>query len=56
MDQEPFVDTPQLAEHLSVSESWVRKQVLYADIPTHRLGRSVRFKISEVEGWLQSAQ
>jgi|SRR5580704_7635320 hypothetical protein len=38
-----------LADHLNVHESWVRTEERLGRIPSIRLGRYVRFKLSEVE-------
>jgi excisionase family DNA binding protein len=39
----------ELSEHLGVPESWVRTEERLARIPGVRLGKYVRFKLSEVE-------
>jgi len=41
--------TPEeLAERLKVPESWVYEQSRMNKIPTHRMGRYIRFDLSEV--------
>ena len=41
--------TPEgLAEHLKVPVSWVYEQSRQGNIPTHRLGRYIRFDLQEV--------
>ena len=38
----------ELAKHLQVPLSWVYEQSRQGNIPTHRLGRYLRFHLSEV--------
>ena len=38
-----------LAEHLGVPESWVRTEERLRRIPSVRIGKYVRFRVSEVE-------
>lgn len=49
---EPLVRVSDVAEHLDVSESWVNKAVQYGRIPVHRVGRNLRFRLSEVDRWI----
>jgi len=39
----------ELAKHLSLPESWVRTEERAGRIPSFRLGRYVRFRLSDVE-------
>lgn len=48
---EPWLTTAQLADRLQVSARWIaykRKE----GMPFHKWGGVVRFRLSEVEGWL----
>jgi excisionase family DNA binding protein len=46
--------TPEeLAERLHVPRSWVYEQSRQGNIPTHRLGRYIRFDLAEVKAWLK---
>ena len=49
---EPFVSVDQLARLLGVPTSWVYERTARGDIPHYRIGRYVRFRVSEVERWL----
>ena len=53
---EKFVDPREVARHLSVSLSWIHKMALYSDIPVYRIGKNLRFKISEVEEWIANGR
>jgi excisionase family DNA binding protein len=46
---EKLLTPRELAEHLNVHESWVRTEERLGRIPSVRLGRYVRFKLSKVE-------
>lgn len=39
----------EVAQHLKVSLSWVHKATRSGAIPHHRVGRSLRFRLSEVD-------
>lgn len=55
---ESFVTAKQVADHLLVSESAVRKATTSPvnPLPHHRMpgGRSVRYLLSEVSDWIRS--
>lgn len=44
------------AAHLRVSKSWMYRQVASGLVPTVRLGRSVRFRRSELDAWATSSK
>lgn len=46
---EPWVSVGELAQHLGVSTSWVRKAVRDQLIPVGHCGRTLRFKKSAVD-------
>jgi excisionase family DNA binding protein len=48
-DADNFLTAEALAERLGVPESWVRTEERAGRIPGLRLGKYVRFKLSEVE-------
>lgn len=48
---EPYVTIREVAAHLGMSVSWVEKAVVRG-LPSHKLGRARRFRLSEVEQWL----
>lgn len=49
---EPFVSVASLAGLLGVPISWVYERTARGEIPHYRVGRYIRFRISEVEHWL----
>ena len=54
--QEPYVNAKQVAAHLGLSTSLVRKKTTIHDdgIPHHRLpgGRAILYRITEIDQWL----
>lgn len=49
---EPFITVATLSRLLGVPSSWVYERTATGDIPHYRVGRYVRFRVSEVEAWL----
>jgi len=50
----PWLDTAQLAEYLAISVRGVRELERRGVLPGHRLGRSVRFSLPEIDGQLRN--
>lgn len=50
---ERLLTVRELAGLLAVPESWVYGHTAAGDIPTVRVGRYVRFRLSDVLGWLR---
>ena len=46
--QTELLTAEKLAEKLKVPESWVYEQSRLGNIPTHKLGRYIRFDLTEV--------
>ena len=53
---EPLATIPEVARHLKVSLSMARRMSALPTFPTLRLGRAVRFRLSEVDEWIQLRQ
>lgn len=52
--QEPWVGVEQVANHLSVGKDTIYRWVDQQRIPSHRAGKLLRFKISEVDEWVRN--
>lgn len=52
MQQEPFIDVYDLAQFLKVKKQTAYHIVATLNIPHYRVGRLIRFKLSEVEEWM----
>ena len=50
---ERLLDVEALAKHLGVTKQWVYGKVHANSIPHFKLGKYPRFRLSEVEQWLQ---
>lgn len=54
--QEKWVSSKEISEHLGVNKDtlqrWIKNQV----IPCHRVGRLWKFRVSEVDQWIESGQ
>ena len=53
-EPERLLTAGEMAERLSVPESWIRTEERASRVPSIRLGRYVRFRASEVEAALQA--
>ena len=56
MDREELLTTDELAEHYKVPKSWVYNQTKYRGpgcMPRLRMGKYLRFRLSDVEQWLE---
>ncbi len=53
---EKFVTTDELAEYLKVSVHAIRKWRRQKKIPYHKIGRSLRFRVSEVLAAIEGGQ
>ena len=56
MSTEPWVTLAQVAEHLQVSEDTVHRWRDTKGMPAHRVGRVWRFKLSQVDEWLEQGR
>jgi len=52
--KEDYVDVKTVAQHLGVARSFVYKLITEKRIPYYKVGGAFRFKISEVDGKMES--
>jgi excisionase family DNA binding protein len=50
---EGFVDTDFLCKHLRVSRDYIETARKLKGLPCYKLGRVVRYRVSEVNDWLK---
>lgn len=50
---EHWVDVEEVASHLGVGRDSIYRWIETKGFPAHRVGRLYRFKISEVDDWVQ---
>jgi excisionase family DNA binding protein len=51
---EPLATTADVAAYLSKPESWVYDNAARLDIPRFKVGNHYRYRLSEVEGWVEA--
>ena len=52
--EEGWVDIAEVAAHLQVARDTVYRWVDTKGLPAHRVGRLLRFRLSEVDEWVKS--
>jgi len=51
---ETYFTIEELAKYLGYAEKTIRKWVLNREIPFHKIRTSIRFRLSEIEKWVDS--
>jgi excisionase family DNA binding protein len=49
---ETYLTIPELADYIKLSEQTVRWYVLNKTVPYHKIHKAVRFRVSEIEQWI----
>jgi excisionase family DNA binding protein len=49
---ETYLNIEELAKYLGVAEKTIRKWVLNREIPFHKIKKVIRFRVSEIERWI----
>lgn len=52
--EEGWVGIAEVAAHLSVAKDSIYRWVESKDFPAHRVGRLLRFRLSEVDEWVKA--
>ena len=55
-ENEKWSGIEEIAGHLQVHKDTIRLWIKKGEIPAHKVGKLWRFKISEVDGWIQSGK
>ncbi|GHV14279.1 helix-turn-helix domain-containing protein [Clostridia bacterium] len=45
-----------VAEHIQVHKDTIRLWIKRGEIPAHKMGKQWRFRISEIDDWIQSGR
>ncbi len=53
--EERWVGVAEVAAHLRVAQASIYRWVESKDFPAHRVGRLLRFKLSEVDEWVENS-
>lgn len=54
MKPEPWISLEDIAQHLGVSQDTVHRWIRNRDMPAHQVGRLWKFKVSQVDEWVQT--
>jgi excisionase family DNA binding protein len=49
---ETYLTIGEMAEYIKLSEQTIRRYVLNKTVPYHKIHRAVRFRVSEIEKWI----
>jgi excisionase family DNA binding protein len=49
---EIYLTTEELADYLKLAEQTIRRWVLNREIPYHKIKKVIRFRVSEIETWI----
>jgi len=55
-ETERWLSLEEIANHIGCSKDTIRAWIKKGTIPYHKVGRQFKFKISEVDEWIQSGQ
>jgi excisionase family DNA binding protein len=50
---ETYLTIAELADYIKLSEQTVRRYVLNKTVPYHKIQKAVRFRVSEIEEWIE---
>ena len=53
---EKWVSLEEIAIHIGLSKDTVRNYIKKDQIPFYRIGKQYKFKISEVDAWIESGK
>jgi excisionase family DNA binding protein len=54
LDLETYLNIEGLAEYLKLSVQTIRRWVLNREVPFHKIKKVIRFRLSEIEQWVES--
>ena len=55
-DIEKWVNLEEIAEHMGLSKDTIRNYIKKQQIPYHKIGKQHKFKISEIDAWIESGK
>lgn len=53
---EPWVKVEEVASHLGIAKDTVYRWVQTRGLPAHRVGRLLKFKVSDVDSWVRAGK
>ncbi|MBE6745941.1 MAG: helix-turn-helix domain-containing protein [Ruminococcaceae bacterium] len=54
MEIERWISSKEVAEYLGINKDTLQRWITNRSIPCHRVGRLWKFRISEIDNWVQS--
>ena len=51
---ETYLTIEELASHLKLATQTIRRWVLNREIPFHKINKVIRFRLSEIEKWIEN--
>lgn len=54
--EEHWRTASEACEHLNISENTLLRWIAQRAMPVHRIGRTLRFKFSEIDNWICSGR
>ena len=55
-ENERWLSLDEISEHLGVSKDTIRAWIKKGTIPFHKIGRQYKFRLSEVNAWVESGE
>lgn len=55
-EPEKWSSLEEISEHLGISKDTIRIWIKKGVIPHHRIGKQYKFRISEVDAWVESGK
>ena len=53
---ENWVNIEEISQHLGLSKDTIRNYIKRNQIPFYRVGKQYKFKISEIDAWIESGK
>ena len=53
---EKWVSLEEIADHMGISKDTIRNNIKKEQIPYYRIGKQYKFKISEIDAWIESGK
>ena len=53
---EKWVSLEEIADHMGISKDTIRNYIKKEQIPYYRIGKQNKFKISEIDAWIESGK
>ena len=55
-DLERWLNLEEIAQYIGCSKDTIRTWIKMKTIPIYKVGRQYKFKVSEIDAWIQSGQ